>query len=70
MKQPPKDDDIVLVLYYSHLTVLKWLLQGWPRFQPDILVSTPAALLNYLFDFDPEKKRRATFLRDIRSVVR
>ncbi|KAG6498142.1 DEAD-box ATP-dependent RNA helicase 22-like [Zingiber officinale] len=43
--------------------------KGWPRFQPDILVSTPAALLNYLFDFDPEKKRRATFFRDIKSVV-
>ncbi|WOL06540.1 DEAD-box ATP-dependent RNA helicase 22 [Canna indica] len=43
--------------------------RGWPISQPDMLISTPAALLNYLFDFDPEKKRRANFFRDIKSVV-
>lgn len=43
--------------------------RGWPVAQPDILVSTPAALLNYLFEFDPEKKRRAKFLRDAKFVV-
>nr|XP_029118567.1 DEAD-box ATP-dependent RNA helicase 22 isoform X2 [Elaeis guineensis] len=43
--------------------------RGWPVAQPDILVSTPAALLNYLFEFDPEKKRRDKFLQDARFVV-
>ncbi|CAD5165193.1 unnamed protein product [Musa acuminata subsp. malaccensis] len=43
--------------------------RGWPVAHPDILVSTPVALLNYLFEFDPEKKRRANFLQNIKSVV-
>ncbi|KAJ6795986.1 DEAD-box ATP-dependent RNA helicase 22 [Iris pallida] len=43
--------------------------QGWPHVQPDVIVSTPAALLNYLFTFDPEKKHRADFLRSVNSVV-
>lgn len=43
--------------------------QGWPVAQPDIIVSTPAALLNYLFAFDPETKRRSKFLRSVNSVV-
>ncbi|XP_006836739.2 DEAD-box ATP-dependent RNA helicase 22 isoform X1 [Amborella trichopoda] len=43
--------------------------QGWPMRQPDILVSTPAALLNNLFAFDPRKRRRSAFLRDVKSVV-
>eukprot|EP00262_Sarcandra_glabra_P003743 TRINITY_DN1452_c0_g1_i1.p1 TRINITY_DN1452_c0_g1~~TRINITY_DN1452_c0_g1_i1.p1 ORF type:complete len:455 (+),score=83.15 TRINITY_DN1452_c0_g1_i1:34-1365(+) len=43
--------------------------QGWPYTQPDILVSTPAALLNCLFAFDQEKGRRADFLRNVKYVV-
>lgn len=43
--------------------------QGWPRVQPDVLVSTPVALLNYLFAFDPEKNRRADLLRNVKYVV-
>ncbi|XP_066394229.1 DEAD-box ATP-dependent RNA helicase 22-like [Miscanthus floridulus] len=43
--------------------------KGWPAVHPDILVATPAALLNYLFDYDPEKRRRERFLRDVKFVV-
>lgn len=45
------------------------LLQGWPVFQPDILVSTPAALLNYLYAFDAGKNCRAYFFRNVKYVV-
>lgn len=43
--------------------------QGWPVTPPDIVVSTPAALLNYLFNYDPDMRRRARFLRSVNSVV-
>ncbi|KAG9449590.1 hypothetical protein H6P81_009555 [Aristolochia fimbriata] len=43
--------------------------QGWPVVPPDILVSTPAALLNSLFAFDAEKRWREAFLRDVKLVV-
>ncbi|KAF9604462.1 hypothetical protein IFM89_006744 [Coptis chinensis] len=43
--------------------------QGWPVSQPDILVSTPAALLNYLYALDPERRRRSDFLRGLKYVV-
>ncbi|CAK9182497.1 unnamed protein product [Ilex paraguariensis] len=43
--------------------------QGWPVNEPDILVSTPAALLNYLYGIDPEKRRRADFIRGVKYVV-
>lgn len=43
--------------------------KGWPAAQPDILVATPAALLNYLFDYDPEKRRRERFLRRVKFIV-
>ncbi|KAL6846094.1 hypothetical protein ACP4OV_023542 [Aristida adscensionis] len=43
--------------------------KGWPAVQPDILVATPAALLNYLFDYDPEKRRRERFLRNVKFIV-
>lgn len=42
---------------------------GWPAVHPDILVATPAALLNYLFDYDPEKRRREGFMRNVKFVV-
>ncbi|KAG6502049.1 hypothetical protein ZIOFF_041936 [Zingiber officinale] len=44
--------------------------KGWPRFQPDILVSTPAALLNYLFDFDPEKKRHGPEMEPLSGRIK
>ena len=43
--------------------------QGWPAVRPDILVATPAALLNYLFDYDPERRRREKFLRSVKFIV-
>ncbi|KAL5698152.1 hypothetical protein ACHQM5_029227 [Ranunculus cassubicifolius] len=43
--------------------------QGWPATEPDILVSTPAALLNYLYALDPERRRRSDFLRGVKHVV-
>jgi hypothetical protein len=52
---------MILLMYIS------W--QGWPTVHPDILVATPAALLNYLFDYDPEKRRREKFLRNVKFIV-
>ncbi|KAI0518961.1 hypothetical protein KFK09_006400 [Dendrobium nobile] len=43
--------------------------RGWPVAAPDILVSTPASLLNYLFAFDPDERRRDSFLRNVKVVV-
>nr|AKF43372.1 DEA(D/H)-box RNA helicase family protein [Pelargonium myrrhifolium] len=40
--------------------------QGWPVKKPDIIVSTPAALLN---NINPEKQRRLEFLRGVKYVV-
>ncbi|CAI0386466.1 unnamed protein product [Linum tenue] len=40
--------------------------QGWPVYQPDILVSTPAALLN---NIEPKKQRKMSFLRGVKYVV-
>ncbi|CAH1434082.1 unnamed protein product [Lactuca virosa] len=43
--------------------------QGWPVNEPNIIVSTPAALLNFLHAIDPERRRRANFIRDVKHVV-
>ncbi|KAI7756972.1 hypothetical protein M8C21_001524 [Ambrosia artemisiifolia] len=43
--------------------------QGWPVNKPNVIVSTPAALLNYLHAIDPERRRRAEFIRDVKHVV-
>ncbi|KAB1207808.1 DEAD-box ATP-dependent RNA helicase 22 [Morella rubra] len=40
--------------------------QGWPVNEPNIIVSTPAALLN---NIDPDKPRRLEFLRYVKYVV-
>ncbi|KAF2323972.1 hypothetical protein GH714_005784 [Hevea brasiliensis] len=40
--------------------------QGWPVNQPDIIVSTPAALLN---NIDPKKQRKLNFVRGVKYVV-
>ncbi|KVI05635.1 DNA/RNA helicase, DEAD/DEAH box type, N-terminal [Cynara cardunculus var. scolymus] len=42
---------------------------GWPVNEPNIIVSTPAALLNYLHAIDPERRRRADFIRNVKHVV-
>ncbi|XP_026381772.1 DEAD-box ATP-dependent RNA helicase 22-like isoform X1 [Papaver somniferum] len=43
--------------------------QGWPVAPLDIIVSTPAALLNYLFAIDPDRRRRTDFVRGLKYVV-
>lgn len=43
--------------------------QGWPVNETNIIVSTPAALLNYLHAIDPERRRRADFIRNVKHVV-
>ncbi|KAI3816819.1 hypothetical protein L1987_16524 [Smallanthus sonchifolius] len=43
--------------------------RGWPVNKPNIIVSTPAALLNYFHAIDPERRRRAEFIRDVKHVV-
>ncbi|KAJ4811032.1 DEAD-box ATP-dependent RNA helicase 22 [Rhynchospora pubera] len=43
--------------------------KGWPIFKPDVLVSTPGALINYLFEYDRQKRRREQFLRRVKFVV-
>ncbi|KAK3038654.1 hypothetical protein RJ639_027317 [Escallonia herrerae] len=43
--------------------------QGWPVNEPDIVVSTPAALLNFLYAIDPERRRRVNFIRGVKYVV-
>lgn len=40
--------------------------QGWPIQEPDIIVTTPAALLNYV---DLDRSRRMEFMRGIKYVV-
>ncbi|KAL6983617.1 hypothetical protein U1Q18_017000 [Sarracenia purpurea var. burkii] len=43
--------------------------QGWPVDEPDIIVSTPVTLLNYLYAIDPEKHCRTNFVRGVKYVV-
>jgi len=43
--------------------------QGWPISPPDMVIATPAALINNLFAFDPRRRRRSAFIRDVRFVV-
>ena len=38
-------------------------MQGWPVNEPDIIVSTPAALLN---NIDPKNFRRMDFIRSVK----
>ncbi|XP_057753020.1 DEAD-box ATP-dependent RNA helicase 22 isoform X2 [Arachis stenosperma] len=40
--------------------------QGWPIREPDIIVTTPAALLNYV---DTDRSRRMEFMRGVKYVV-
>ncbi|KAL2344278.1 hypothetical protein Fmac_005563 [Flemingia macrophylla] len=40
--------------------------QGWPIREPDIIVTTPAALLNYV---DLDRTRRMEFMRSVKYVV-
>ncbi|XP_074274460.1 DEAD-box ATP-dependent RNA helicase 22 [Silene latifolia] len=43
--------------------------QGWPHKRPDVIASTPAALLNYLYAVDREKNRQLNFVRGVKHVV-
>ncbi|KAL8518939.1 hypothetical protein ACS0TY_010050 [Phlomoides rotata] len=43
--------------------------QGLSVRQPDIIVSTPVALLNYFYAIDPERRRRSDFIRSVKYVV-
>ncbi|XP_010695871.2 DEAD-box ATP-dependent RNA helicase 22 [Beta vulgaris subsp. vulgaris] len=43
--------------------------QGWPQKKPDIIVSTPVALLNYLYAVDRERNREFNFVRGVKHVV-
>ncbi|BBN15746.1 hypothetical protein MPTK1_7g00430 [Marchantia polymorpha subsp. ruderalis] len=43
--------------------------QGWPMKPPDVVVATPAAVLNHLFAYDPRRRRRKAFVRDACCVV-
>lgn len=43
--------------------------QGWPTHLPDVIVATPAALMNNLFGFDANRRRRLAFVRAVRMVV-
>ncbi|CAL0312966.1 unnamed protein product [Lupinus luteus] len=40
--------------------------QGWPHREPDIIVTTPAALLNYV---DTDRDRRLEFMHGVKYVV-
>lgn len=53
----------------SSPTYRNLMSQGWPVDEPDIIVSTPAALLNYLRAIDSEKRRRSDILRGVKYVV-
>lgn len=44
--------------------------QELPFKEPDIIVSTPVALLNYLYAIDSEKRGRTEFIRDVKYVVK
>lgn len=44
-------------------------MQGWPQKKPDIIVSTPVALLNYLYAVDRERNREFNFVRGVKHVV-
>lgn len=48
---------------------MRSLTQVWPVKEPDVMVSTPAALLNYLYSIDPERRRRSDFIRSVKYVV-
>lgn len=43
--------------------------QGWPSEPPQVVVATPAALMNQLFAADPRRMRRAAFVRDLAMLV-
>ena len=43
--------------------------QGWPTHLPDVVIATPAALMNNLFGFDANRRRRLAFVKAIRMVV-
>lgn len=65
-------DDVAMNVFLINLQCLQQmrnLMQVWPVKEPDIMVSTPAALLNYLCSIDPERRRRSEFIRSVKYVV-
>ncbi|GBG68600.1 hypothetical protein CBR_g3143 [Chara braunii] len=42
--------------------------EGFPATPPDLVVATPASLLNHLFAYDPRQRRRTAFIRDLRYM--
>ncbi|VFQ95197.1 unnamed protein product [Cuscuta campestris] len=43
--------------------------QTWPVKEPDVMVSTPAAILNYIHTVDSENGHRSDFIRSLTHVV-
>ncbi|KAI3467475.1 hypothetical protein Pfo_024138 [Paulownia fortunei] len=43
--------------------------QGLSVKEPDIIVSTPVALLNYFYAIDPDERKRSDFIRGVKYVV-
>lgn len=43
--------------------------QGWSTLEPNLIVSTPVALLNHLYAIDVEAHRRSDFIRSVKYVV-
>ncbi|GAB4839854.1 hypothetical protein Ancab_020563 [Ancistrocladus abbreviatus] len=43
--------------------------QGWPVKRPDVIVSTPVALLNYLYAAGRERNHRSNFIRSVKYAV-
>lgn len=50
----------------SQRTTNLFLNQGWPIREPDIIVTTPAALLNHV---DVDRRRRMEFMHGVKYVV-
>lgn len=43
--------------------------QGWPKHLLDVVVATPATMMNNLFGFDANRRRCMAFVRAVRMVV-
>lgn len=43
--------------------------QGWPSHPPDLMIATPAALVNNLYAYDASRRRRTAFVRGVKVVV-
>lgn len=43
--------------------------QGWPSQPPDLMIATPAALVNNLYAYDASRRRRTAFVRGVKVIV-